>query len=116
MSIIKDEFLDIKEKGAVLSLLFSKSDKASKYALLDYFTITEPKEANFNITIGAVLPSPLVYFAYEGSKTIPDCSETVNWYVVQESIPIEATQLAAFTAKFQGNSTFAAGRGNNRSI
>ena len=51
---------------------------------------------------------------YEGSLTTPTCSEIVEWNVVVDPQPISTAQLAFFTRRWSGNSTFAKGRGNNR--
>ncbi|GAA6111048.1 carbonic anhydrase 4-like isoform X1, partial [Tachysurus ichikawai] len=36
------------------------------------------------------------YYRYEGSQTIPGCSETAIWTMFKEPIPLSKAQLAAF--------------------
>ncbi|XP_047665591.1 carbonic anhydrase 4-like [Tachysurus fulvidraco] len=36
------------------------------------------------------------YYRYEGSQTIPGCSETAIWTMFKEPIPLSTAQLAAF--------------------
>ena len=53
------------------------------------------------ITYDDFLPTDRSYFFYEGSLTTPPCSEVVQWFVMQNSIPIPEeilTQLRALPA------------------
>jgi carbonic anhydrase len=71
---------------------------------------------NLNTTMSFIIPKKLVYFAYEGSSTVPDCEENINWYVMEDEIPMSAEQLEFFDKKWKLNTTFANGNGNNRAI
>ena len=53
-------------------------------------------------------------FHYEGSLTVPPCTENVEWNIIDDPLPISNEQLAMFTRKWSGNPEFAKGRGNNR--
>jgi carbonic anhydrase len=53
-------------------------------------------------------------FHYEGSLTVPPCSENVEWNIINDPQPISKEQLAMFTRKWSNNHEFAKGRGNNR--
>jgi carbonic anhydrase len=53
-------------------------------------------------------------FHYEGSLTVPPCTENVEWNIIDDPLPISKEQLAMFTRKWSGNPEFAKGRGNNR--
>eukprot|EP00927_Polykrikos_kofoidii_P085118 TRINITY_DN9162_c0_g1_i1.p1 TRINITY_DN9162_c0_g1~~TRINITY_DN9162_c0_g1_i1.p1 ORF type:complete len:767 (-),score=76.92 TRINITY_DN9162_c0_g1_i1:185-2485(-) len=44
------------------------------------------------------------FFHYRGSLTVPPCSETVRWYVMQAKAQVLPTQIAIFKTVFQGAS------------
>ncbi|NCT41107.1 MAG: carbonate dehydratase [Alphaproteobacteria bacterium] len=50
-----------------------------------------------------LMPADMGYYAYEGSLTMPPCSEGVKWFVVKEPITLSAKQLTAFQAVFPVN-------------
>lgn len=114
MTIIPNQFQNVTRDRAVVSLLFAKNEKASKFVILDLFMAPESIEQDLSKVLGQILPQPFVYFAYEGSSTVPDCKENVMWYIVQNSIPIEESQLLAFNNKLKNDISFAGGNGNNR--
>ena len=51
----------------------------------------------------ALLPNDLMTYRYRGSLTTPPCTEGVNWLVLQTPVVLSDTQLAAFTAAYNGN-------------
>lgn len=54
------------------------------------------------------------FWSFDGSLTTPPCTEGVKWTVVKDVQPISDAQLAAFTAYYADDPSFAAGKGNNR--
>ena len=54
--------------------------------------------------------------SYEGSMTVPPCSEAVEWILINDPQPISEEQLALFNNKWLNNITFANGNGNNRAV
>ena len=54
------------------------------------------------------------YFMYYGSMTSPPCTEAVNWVIDGDIFTADAQQLEYFKKKWEMNSTFASGKGNNR--
>lgn len=55
------------------------------------------------ISAADLLPPSLDYYKYEGSLTVPPCTEGVQWFVLKEPIELSETQLKAFQALFPVN-------------
>ena len=53
-------------------------------------------------------------YNYKGSLTTPLCTESVEWFIIEEIQEINSVQLERFTSKWGGLSTFAGGNGSNR--
>lgn len=53
-------------------------------------------------------------YNYKGSLTTPLCTESVEWFIIEEIQEINSVQLERFTSKWAGLSTFAGGSGSNR--
>ena len=83
---------------------------------LHFGDVGEALNINMNGLLAPQIPSPLTYYTYKGSLTTPDCSELVNWYVMETPLKVTSDQLALFTAKYAGNMAFAHGHGNNRNV
>lgn len=114
---IKSEFTGITINVAIISILYTTSTSGAESPLIEEFTsLTNSTNINMFELLNATLPDPLVYFAYEGSYTTPNCAEVVNWYVIQKALPMSKLQLDAFTSLWAGNQSFASGKGNNREI
>ena len=62
------------------------------------------------------LSTPFVYYTYKGSYTVPNCSESVNWYIAANYLGISTIDLKKFTQYWSDNLAFANGTGNNRGI
>ena len=50
------------------------------------------------------------FLAYEGSETIPPCTEDVMWFIVREALPIRPQNLQKIRANLNG------GQPNNRPV
>jgi carbonic anhydrase len=48
------------------------------------------------IDAGALFPSSMEYFLYNGSLTTPPCSENVTWFVLEEPIEVSEKQVKYF--------------------
>jgi carbonic anhydrase len=58
---------------------------------------TSPKPvAGATVNLKAVLPANPGYFTYDGSLTVPPCSEGVTWFVMKAPIEASAEQIAKF--------------------
>jgi len=53
---------------------------------------------------GGFLPADKGYWTYEGSLTIPPCTEGVRWFVMEDEMTLSRDQLKAFAALFKINS------------
>lgn len=85
---------------AVLGVLFKEvPDDSSERTIFDSVSFTAASfSVNLNATIGAAILNQNV-FHYRGSLTTPECSEVVNWFVVQNLYPIRTSQLATIRAQ-----------------
>jgi carbonic anhydrase len=115
---LRDEFNPNTIQRAAMSLLFKESsDKQIAIPLLSMLTnVTSLTNQNVTDMVTSILPSPLSYFTYLGSDTVPNCEENMVWYIVETPIDVSSSQVAAFNAMYSGNSNFAGGAGNNRNI
>ncbi len=50
-----------------------------------------------------LLPTRRQYFTYDGSLTIPPCSEVASWYVFREPVELSKAQVEKFAAIFPMN-------------
>lgn len=116
--MLRTEFMPNSIQKAAISLLFKESsDKQVAIPLLTMLSNTSTLVSQ-NVTdmIKTVLPSPLSYFTYLGSDTVPNCDESMIWYVVETPIEISNSQVTTFNAMYKANSSFASGAGNNRAV
>lgn len=60
-------------------------------------------KADSRIDPNAFLPSKRSYYRYEGSLTTPPCAETVNWFVLTESIQVAEADINSFTQLYPMN-------------
>ena len=54
------------------------------------------------ITLSDFLPSNRDYYYYEGSLTTPDCTESVQWFVLKNRIKVPSAFLATLRSGVQG--------------
>ena len=118
---LRSEFGTQNFTRAAMSFLFQESqDKKVSVPILNYFQQalngTATAVGPLSDGISSILPSPLSYFLYQGSDTIPTCDENILWYVVETPIDISTGQISAFDSIYKNSQTFANGNGNNRNI
>eukprot|EP01062_Namystynia_karyoxenos_P005121 TRINITY_DN117_c0_g1_i4.p1 TRINITY_DN117_c0_g1~~TRINITY_DN117_c0_g1_i4.p1 ORF type:complete len:1920 (+),score=590.14 TRINITY_DN117_c0_g1_i4:49-5760(+) len=91
------------EQGAASALL----DAIGWGALPDN---KQTKDIAGAVDVGAAIQSQLqgAFVHYSGSLTTPPCSETVKWFVLQNTMTVSQAQITAFMAKYPS--------GNNRPV
>ena len=59
---------------------------------------------DLNIATNDILPKDKThYYHFMGSLTTPPCSENVSWYIMKDTISLDAKQLAAFRSHHRDN-------------
>lgn len=119
---ITDQFASDPRDGrtiAAVSILFKVDDTQPENPLIESFKLsgasneTDPLSISLGSSLGSHLTTPIVYYAYKGSKTTPPCDQTVNWYVLDQVLTMTSAQLEPLTEKWS-NSTNTSGIGNYR--
>lgn len=107
----------------VLGIIFELDDNAANNTMIsaldmENLTSTRPIEPITSVPLKDFYSSvsTKAKYNYKGSLTTPNCSENVEWFVVKEIQKINSVQLARFTSKWGGLSSFAGGNGNNRIV
>jgi carbonic anhydrase len=94
--------------GAVVVALLVKSgaENPTVEKLWANLPKTEGKETEVaGVTINAadLLPADQNYYNFDGSLTIPPCSEGVNWFVMKTPVELSAPQIAVFAKHYPMN-------------
>lgn len=101
-------FVHQNDDGA-LAVLGVMMNPGSSNAVFKKIVETMPKEAgppvkaDPKIDPHALLPSERGYYRYEGSLTIPPCSEMVSWLLLREPIQVAKVDIDAFAKVFPMN-------------
>lgn len=85
--------LDRGEPNAMLANLIDHLPAAGKSEQVSTF-----------INPGGFLPADRGYWTYNGSLTVPPCTEGVRWFVMEQDLSISRTQLRSFLSLFRMNS------------
>ncbi|NJO17354.1 MAG: carbonic anhydrase family protein [Thioploca sp.] len=94
---------------AVVAILFDETESGTTNALLDQlvkFLPKRPSEAQQlqeKIDINQLLPAKKDYYTFEGSLTIPPCSEGVKWIILKQHMPITAIDLIQYQKLYPRN-------------
>ncbi|RRK09439.1 carbonic anhydrase family protein [Lactiplantibacillus garii] len=85
--------------------VFGRTGKpnASFQQLLDQFTPNASHDLTERIDLTELLPTTGTVYHYLGSLTTPPLSETVEWYVCEDSVMLASAQLAAYQQLFKAN-------------
>lgn len=115
---IKKDFVNYTRDKAVVSIMFNVDENTN----VNFFNSVDPINSNSQFTVnpektlGAFVDASPVYYTYKGSLTLPDCSQSVNWYILQKPLGITSLNLKKFKSFWSDNINFNAGNGNNRPI
>lgn len=91
---------------AVVGVLFESG--TSNPLLEKYLSHFPIKEGNYKATgekinLSSLMPDNKSYYSYKGSLTTPPCSETVNWFVLQNKLTATSAQLSGFQTILKNN-------------
>ena len=50
-----------------------------------------------------LLPPGRGYYTFDGSLTTPPCSETATWFVLKDTLPVSADEIAQFAKLYPNN-------------
>lgn len=86
------------EIAGVAVLLRRGNANATVQQVIDHMPPREGLQAVRDVALdpGAMLPSRLGYYRYDGSQTAPPCTEGVRWFVLKAPVDISAAQIRAF--------------------
>lgn len=71
--------------------------------LANLVTSSEVSQATARFDWAAMLPKDRRSYRFQGSLTTPGCAEGVSWIVMRQPVRLSASQIAAFTAVYDGN-------------
>lgn len=117
---IMGSFKASKRSIAIVSILWNHDDTVGDNAFIGALPISTTATTaasvslNLNTSLQMQLATPIVYYSYPGSITIPPCTEAVNWYVIESPLTLSTAQKTKFYNLWSENPHFADGYGNNR--
>jgi carbonic anhydrase len=62
-----------------------------------------PVKTDHAIDPNRLLPAGRAYYRYEGSLTTPPCSETVDWFILAETVDVAEADIARFAKLYPMN-------------
>ena len=74
-----------------------------KHNLFYENVISHVNGGDLTVATADLLPDAKKYFHFMGSLTTPPCSENVKWYVLKDTVQLDATQIAAFRSHHDDN-------------
>lgn len=80
--------------NAVLTQVFSNFPPSGQ---------TEASVAGATLDPSQLLPTRQGYYTFDGSLTIPPCSEHVRWFVLKTTIPASAGLIGLFATRYPNN-------------
>ncbi|KAM3147852.1 hypothetical protein pb186bvf_000180 [Paramecium bursaria] len=109
---------NIHNKLTVFGLLFNRSPNASNYSVFDTMASGNVNNSvsSFDLSIFFNQLSDQTYFHYNGSLTTPPCSQTVNWYVFSQALPISTSQYNNFASAYTNTTLYGSAMSNSRPV
>ncbi len=90
---------------AVLAVFIEEGERNEQLESLwrDIPSATGGERSGLVLDIEKILPTGQLYYTYEGSLTIPPCTEGVKWIVLKDTVNVSAEALRAYKAVFPPN-------------
>ena len=102
-----------------ISFFFNATNENFTHGFIEQLIEIDMNKTNVSLDVSSVFYEDLTNyktFIYEGSLTMPPCTEKVLWFVIATPQKIGVNQLTYFKNKWENNPEFANGRGNNRDV
>ena len=97
-----------RDKGGSLAVISVMIDGGGVNPLFDAFMAKAPIKENAKVTLKAFDPTPITtdlgdILRYQGSLTVPPCTENVMWTVLTDPLVVSDAALLAFNTLFNNN-------------
>jgi len=109
---------DIGETAVIGVLLSSSAEGLPIFDTIMALSPTSPGESepSGEVNVLDLLPSRRGFYRYEGSLTTPACSESVQWFLMQDPVPITPAALAKLHSVIKLFPSYEGYPNNNRPI
>jgi carbonic anhydrase len=97
---------DAGQLGVLVVLFRQGAENATVQPLWERFPERAGREQSFpdiQFDPARMLPADRGYYSFEGSLTVPPCTEGVRWFVLRQPVELSAAQIARFRALFPIN-------------
>jgi carbonic anhydrase len=106
---------------AVIGVLLSSSEEEEGLPIFDTIMANvlpapEENELSEEVNVFDLLPSRKGFYRYEGSLTTPACSESVQWFLMRDPVPISPGALYALHTLIGQFPNYGGYQNNNRPV